>query len=258
MPDTPHYLIWLAAMVTLGIYTYLWSDNKLYRMLLNVMVGLGVGYNFIVIWNSVLGPLWWDPMVKGFQNRSWGMAWVLVGLLGLLWYAQFSRKYLWLSRIVIGMTLGAGAGMVFKAQFLLNMPQITDSFRPLVARADGSPLAVAGSSPFSLSMTLNNIIFVTTILCVMVYFLFSIEHKAKPIKGAATMGRWLLMVSFGAFFGNTVFTRMAVFLERQQYLIQTWAPIVPWWFWALCVAGILYAVVTSRKRRPDMDSGTDG
>ncbi|NMC82851.1 MAG: hypothetical protein GYA63_08385, partial [Armatimonadetes bacterium] len=46
MPDTPHYLIWLAAMVTLGIYTYLWSDNKLYRMLLNVMVGLGVGYNF--------------------------------------------------------------------------------------------------------------------------------------------------------------------------------------------------------------------
>ena len=45
MPDTPHYLIWLAAMVTLGIYTYLWSDNKLYRMLLNVMVGLGVGYN---------------------------------------------------------------------------------------------------------------------------------------------------------------------------------------------------------------------
>jgi hypothetical protein len=144
--------IWLAAIVTLGIYSYLWSDNKLYRMLLNVMIGLGVGYSFIVMWKSVLGPLWWDKMMagfaavgRGFAPGSAGALWILAGMLGLLWYFQFSRKYLWLSRIVIGMMLGAGAGVVFKQQLLLNAPQITDSFRPLVARADGSPL-VGGSA----------------------------------------------------------------------------------------------------------------
>ncbi len=238
MDQPANWQIWLAAIVTLGIYSYLWNDNKLYRMLLNVMIGLGVGYSFIVIWKNVLGPLWWQPMCRGFVAVARGFApgsagalWILVGILGALWYFQFSRKYFWLSRIVIGMTLGAGAGMTFKQQFLLNAPQITDSFRPLIARADGTPLFNGSTAPVSLWMSLNNIIFVGTIICVMVYFLFSFEHKAAPVRGAAKAGRWLLMISFGAFFGNTVMTRMAVFLERLQFLADSWGPIVPTWMW---------------------------
>lgn len=259
MEQPAAWQVWLAAIITLGIYSYLWSDNKLYRMLLNVMIGLGVGYNFIVIWKNVLGPLWWDPMTSGFRAvfsgfapGSAGALWVLVGLLGTLWYFQFSRKYLWLSRIVIGMTLGAGAGMVFKQQLLLNAPQITDSFRPLVARADGSaygaPL-VGGAGPVSLWLSLNNIIFVGTIVCVMTYFLFSFEHTSAPVRGASRAGRWLLMVSFGAFFGNTVMTRMAVFLERLQFLVNDWSPVVPGWFWGASVALLMLAIYVSLRRR---------
>ena len=256
--------IWLAAIVTLGIYSYLWSDNKLYRMLLNVMIGLGVGYSFIVMWKSVLGPLWWDPMAagfaavgRGFAPGSAGALWILAGMLGLLWYFQFSRKYLWLSRIVIGMMLGAGAGVVFKQQLLLNAPQITDSFRPLVARADGSPLLGGSAAPLSLWMSVNNIIFVGTIVCVMVYFLFSFEHKSAPMRATAKTGRWLLMISFGAFFGNTVMTRMAVFLERLQFLTTEWQPIVPMWMWVVLAFALALAVLTgvtrARRRKPKIE-----
>ncbi len=255
MEHTASWQIWLAAMVTLGIYSYLWNDNKLYRMLLNVMIGLGVGYSFIVIWKNVLGPLWWEPMsrgigavARGFAPGSAGALWILVGLLGTLWYFQFSRKYLWLSRIVIGMTLGAGAGMTFKQQFLLNAPQITDSFRPLVARADGSPLVGGTSAPVSLWMSFNNVIFVGTIVCVMVYFLFSFEHKTAPVRGTAKAGRWLLMISFGAFFGNTVMTRMAIFLERLQFLANDWSPIVPVWVWAAAGVALAAAVYAGIRR----------
>ena len=257
MEHAANWQIWLAAIVTLGIYSYLWNDNKLYRMLLNVMIGLGVGYSFIVIWKNVLGPLWWQPMCRGFSAIAHGFApgsvnalWILVGFLGTLWYFQFSRRYLWLSRIVIGMTLGAGAGMTFKQQFLLNAPQITDSFRPLVARADGTPLLNGSSAPVSFWMSLNNIIFVGTIVCVMVYFLFSFEHKSAPIRGAAKAGRWLLMISFGAFFGNTVMTRMAVFLERLQFLANDWGPIVPYWVWVAICAGLISAVWLALRKPP--------
>jgi len=253
--------IWLSAIVTLAIYSYLWNDNKLYRMLLNVMIGLGVGYNFIVIWKNVLGPLWWEPMTNGFAAIRSGFApgssgalWVLVGLLGTLWYFQFSRKYLWLSRIVIGMTLGAGAGMTFKQQLLLNAPQITDSFRPLIARADGTPLVGGSTQNLSLWMSLNNIIFVGTIVCVMVYFLFAFEQKSATMRATAKTGRWLLMISFGAFFGNTVMTRMAVFLERVQFLMVDWRPIVPVWVWPLLACALALAVwvsaVRTRRRKP--------
>lgn len=256
--------IWLAAIVTLAIYSYLWNDNKLYRMILNVMIGLGVGYNFVVMWKNVLGPLWWDPMMtgfgairRGFAPGSAGALWILVGLLGTLWYFQFSRRYLWLSRIVIGMTLGAGAGMAFKQQLLLNAPQITDSFRPLIARANGSPLLPASASPVSLWMSLNNIIFVGTIVCVMVYFLFSFEHKSAPMRATARTGRWLLMISFGAFFGNTVMTRMAVFLERLQFLMKDWSPIVPSWLWiifGLTLTTVVWVnLVRAKRRKPKVE-----
>jgi hypothetical protein len=36
--------------------------------------------------------------------------------------------------------------------------------------------------------------FVATLVCVMVYFLFSFEHRSKPVRGAARAGRWLLIV----------------------------------------------------------------
>ncbi len=225
--------VWLAAIVTLGIYSYLWRENRFYRLLLHLMIGLGVGYNFVITWKQVLAPLWWQPMVAGFAAIGQGFApgsaqalWLLVGLLGLLWYFQLSRRYFWLARIVIGLMLGASAGVVFKQQLLLNMPQFADSLRPLLARADGSPLVSDSPAPFSLAMSLNNLIFVATLVCVMVYFLFSFEHRSKPVRGAARAGRWLLMLSFGAFFGNTVMTRLAVFLERVEFLLRDWLRLI--------------------------------
>jgi hypothetical protein len=70
-------------------------------------------------------------------GSPWGALWALVGVLGLLWYFQLSRKYLWLSRIVIGLTLGIGAGLSFQSLIGQNMPQVVDSFRPLAPQTVG-------------------------------------------------------------------------------------------------------------------------
>jgi len=245
--------IWLAALITLAIYTFLYSDNKLYRALLNTSIGLSVGYWFVVGWKQVLGPKWWDLAWGGFKpkiphnavwvtkpivwignlfsyigDHPWAFTyWLFLGLLGTLWYFQLSRKYMWLSRIVIGMTIGMGAAATFKGAFLLNAPQIEDSFRPLLATtpdslwSNGAPISVG--APINWLQSINNIIFVGTVVCVMVYFFFSFSHDRKPFGGMAKIGRWMLMITFGAFFGNTIMTRMAIFLERVQFLVRDWA-----------------------------------
>lgn len=249
------WMVWLVAFLTLGIYSYLYSDNRLYRILLNIMIGLGVGYGFVIAWKQTISPKWWEPAWGDFvvpQTSNGGVFhwiaalfsyvgthlwpvsyWLILGILGAFWYLQLTRKYTWLSRIVIGLSIGSGAGVVFKSSFLMNAPQITDSFRPLVARQpsalwpNGAPLiGTVGRIDFwpALWQSVNNIIFVGAIICVMVYFFFSFSHDRKSIATTAKIGRWVLMISFGAFFGNTVMTRMAVFLERLKYLIQTWAP----------------------------------
>jgi hypothetical protein len=138
------YIVWLSAFCTLAIYSYVFKDNPVYRAVIQAFIGINIGYGVVVNWQEVLKPQWWLPMVDsvmsvvhGTPENKWGLLWILVGILGLLWYFQLSRKYIWLSRIVIGLTVGIGAGLTFKSQFGQNIPQLTDSFRSLTPSVVG-------------------------------------------------------------------------------------------------------------------------
>lgn len=145
--------IWLSALCVLSIYSFLIKDNPVYRVMIQVFIGANLGYQAVIQWRDVLYPQWWLPMVDGFRalfggpGSPWGAMWALVGMLGLLFYFQLSRKYFWLSRIVIGITIGIGAGLTFKSQFGQNMPQIVDSFKPLAPAVVAPAPTVAVSLP---------------------------------------------------------------------------------------------------------------
>jgi hypothetical protein len=85
---------------------------------------------------------------------------------------------------------------------------------------------VASFKPFyiysdtrGLQVQFNNIIIFITLISVMSYFFFSIAHKRPVIAGTAQAGRWLLMIAFGAIFGNTVMARVSLLIDRMQFLL---------------------------------------
>jgi hypothetical protein len=80
----------------------------------------------------------------------------------------------------------------------------------------------AGGGSLQLGLTLENLLFAVTLLCVMTYFFFSFEHNKPGIKQASALGRWLMMITFGAFFGSTVMARMALLIDRLQFLTRDW------------------------------------
>jgi hypothetical protein len=59
------------------------------------------------------------------------------------------------------------------------------------------------------------------VLCGLVYFFFSIEHKGFVGK-TARVGIWFLMVTFGAAFGYTVMGRIALLAIRLEFLMDDW------------------------------------
>lgn len=160
-----NWILWVSAFCVLAIYSYLIKDNVVYRTMMQVFIGINVGYFVVVQWRDVLLPRWWLPMTDGFaalfgqgEGSPWGALWALVGVLGLLYYFQLSRKYFWISRIVIGVTIGIGAGLTFKSQLGQNLPQVADSFKPLAPamvqsaprrlfELPGSPFAPAVDGP---------------------------------------------------------------------------------------------------------------
>lgn len=209
-------------LCVLAIYSFLWKENPVYRFFEHLFIGVATGYGVVMVVAEFLWPKWLKPHALDLERAAWepynwwNALWFLPALFGLLMYFILSRKRAWLAQIIIGVGLGWSGGLAFRGFFNEFLPQAIDSFRPLLALQPG-----AGGG-LDLRLTLENILFAVTLLCVMTYFFFSFEHNRPGIKQASNLGRWLMMITFGAFFGSTVMARMALLIDRLQFMTSDW------------------------------------
>ncbi|NLA61484.1 MAG: hypothetical protein GX863_10425, partial [Firmicutes bacterium] len=68
----------------------------------------------------------------------------------------------------------------------------------------------------------ENILFFLMFATSMMYFFLTVGGNSKPFRTAAQWGRWILMIGFGASFGNTVSGRISLFLGRLSFLLTEW------------------------------------
>ncbi|MCW3060351.1 MAG: hypothetical protein JWQ02_2172, partial [Capsulimonas sp.] len=73
----------------------------------------------------------------------------------------------------------------------------------------------------------NNALFMVILVSVVVYFFFAFEQKNKAVQGTARFGRFILMFAFGAIFGSTIMTRMALLIDRMYFLFVEWLRLAP-------------------------------
>ena len=240
--------IWCGALSTFAIYSVLYAENKFYRLFEHIFIGLAAGYGVYVTWSEVLGPKWWQPMVKGGQ---W--YWVFAAVLGSMFYFMYSKRHAWISRIIFGLFMGLAAGGMFREFYEIYFPQMGASMKPLVGKG------------ISVWETANVAVFYVILFASMAYFFFSFEHKNAALRTTAAAGRLFLMIGFGAIFGATVMGRMTLFIGRLNFLVNDWGPEVgkAWRIGAfrvvliLAVAAALAAVIRSLVlRRPTPGSSS--
>lgn len=237
----------LAVIATIGLYSILYKETKVYRFVEHIYLGLSAGYLLVATWKDTLYSEWWIKMV-GKQGEDGGdpsmSYWVYASLLpvGILGYFVLSRKNNWLSRIPVGIILGLWSGQQVSIWWNTYGPQIYSSIQPIVPTTF-SPLTTPSSvqvlngsiepvtDPAVLSaiaqnvyptQALSNLIFVVTLISAFSYFIFSFELKNKALKGVNTLGRWMLMIGFGAIFGSTVMARFALVIDRMAYVWNEW------------------------------------
>lgn len=244
--------LWIGALCTLGLYSILYKENKVYRLFEHMFLGLSAGYLIAKTWTDVLLPKWWKPF---YDDGQWWQIFLLAA--GLLYYFIYSRKHSWMARLLIAVFLGTSAGQIFKAFVNDTWPQIPASFKPVVPHGP-----IAGHpeiAPLSVSGAINNLLFMFILVCVMSYFFFSFEQKHPVLKRSAQWGRWLMMFAFGATFGSTMMARMALLIGRTDYLMNYFGPQiggarVMFGFMLALIAVMLY--LTSRFK--ETAEGPDG
>ena len=218
----------VGGLATLAIFSFLIKENPFFRFFEHLYIGIAAGFGIVLTIKEFFVPKIFTPMLGldiaqypdgtySAEPNHWYLLYLVPMAFGLLYYFIFSVRFGWLAKLVIGFTLGMSGGIALKAFFNEMMPQIIGSFKPLV---------VFGSDGVNWWQSFTNSFFGVTLLCVMSYFFFSFKRNDGIIQRSSMLGRWLMMVCFGAFFGSTVMARMALLVERLQFLLTDWAQAV--------------------------------
>jgi hypothetical protein len=203
--------IWLGAVVTLCLYSFLYRDNPFYKFAEHLFVGMSAGYWVIYSIFNVLIPNWWQNMFPEGGGFVW--IWLIPGIFALFMLARMVPKIAGLSRLALGMIIGTGAGLNMVSYFQTNA----------MAQVKGTIFSVASGGVWSI---FSSLVLVVGVVSGLVYFFFSKAHTGIVGK-TANVGITILMVAFGASFGYTIMARLSLLIGRCQFLLEDWLPTIP-------------------------------
>ncbi len=230
--------IWVAAFFTLCILSFLYRDNPFYKIAEAVVVGVSAAYWMVVgFWTTMIPNLlaklfpawvqgWAAPGTSPYREPYWYLYFIPL-VLGAMLLWRLAPRGSWIARWPLAFIIGATAGMRLVAYVQADfLSQVRNTIKPLLVVEGGNQgrslgEALANIDPWA---SAANITLVIGVLCCLVYFFFSVEHKGA-VGRLAKVGIWFLMITFGAAFGYTVMGRIALLAMRLEFLFDDWL----WW-----------------------------
>ena len=215
--------VWVAAIMTLCIFSFLWRDNPFYKTAEAILVGVSAAYAMVLAFWTVIVPNLLVPLVPSLMHPltpgrpqvrtdDWWLSLIPL-VLGVMLLMRLSSKGGWIARWPLALIIGTTAGLklmgFLQADFL---GQIASTIKPLV---------VTGTGGIDWAETIRNSIIVLATLSALTYFFFSAEHRGV-IGVTSRVGIWVLMVTFGAAFAYTVMGRIALLAIRMEFLFDDW------------------------------------
>jgi hypothetical protein len=216
---THDFGIWVGALLTLCIFSFLYKDNPFYKFAEHLFVGISAGYYIVlnywtVIFVNLIAPL--RATLEGrtpggpfhVQQGDYRALLVIPAVLGVLLFTRLFSRIDWLSRWSLAVIIGVYAGLKTTgfAQGDL-VAQVQASLQPLWTGHWGS--------------SINAIVFTAGLVTSLLFFFYSREHKGT-LGVLARTGVVFLMVSFGAGYGYTVMSRLSLLIGRFQFLLEDW------------------------------------
>jgi hypothetical protein len=219
MADT--IVAWVAAALTLMIFSFLYRDNPFYKFAEHLFVGVSAAFWMVYgFWTTLvpnlLGKIW--PAWTAAKFPSTGVAaaaepnyyFLIAGVLGVLMLTRLIQPVAFLSRwalaFIVGWAAGTNLTRYMQSDFI---KQIDNTIQPIVSIDPGGDLDIV--------WTVTSLVVVAGVVCGLVYFFFSKPHRGI-LGGAGRAGIWVLMITFGASFGYTVMARISLLTGRIEAL----------------------------------------
>jgi preprotein translocase subunit SecG len=201
----------LAIFFTVGCLTLPFKDNVYWKICESMYIGFAAGYTFIINLNALNSNLF-KPLTSG------NFVYVIPLILSILFYTRYIRSVRWLGRYPVALIIGVGTAVsmrtIVSAQFVNQIKNtIISPFAP------SSGIVGIPKTP------INNIFVIISVLSVVYYFVFmQTEEKAGMVSSTSsyirTLGRTLIMTSFGVLMGNEILMRISRLGARFFFILE--------------------------------------
>lgn len=204
--------VWVGAVLTLLVFSYLLGDTPLFRVAQAIFVGVAIGYAATAAIYLVLLPLLFDPLFADPVRNSYL---VIPLILGLLLLTKLRAQWAPIGNISIAFLFGVGSALA------------------LGGALDGTLLPQLSATVVPLD-SLENILLVFGTIGALLSFRFVQPQQPRAgmrvldtvARGWGLFGRWFILIALGALFASTAVSRVSILVNRVYFLAHDWLQIV--------------------------------
>lgn len=206
--------LWIGFILTLMVFSYLLTDNFLYRLAVHVFVGLTAGFTTMITVESVLLP--WLRATLNSGDIGVQILGALPLVLGVLLLFKTTRRLAPLGGLGLALVVAVGAAVAV-------VGAVSGTLLPL---AGATSAAVAGvDDPIRL---FDGVLIVLGVVCTLLYF----QYAARRVPGSAetrrglvvrafgALGQGFIAVTLGALYGGAILSGLVILSERIAFLLQ--------------------------------------
>ena len=192
---------WLAAFCTLGLMSFAIGENPWYRLIEHMYVGIAAAHSLVMGWENLQNNAIYPVIEDGEFIK------LVPLILGILLYARFVKGQMWLARFPMAVLVGIGVGLTVRGTITTEIiNQVNATLRPI--------------------NSLDNLIIFLGVLTVLMFFYFTRKDTNPVFNYSSIFGRYIMMIAFGALFGNAAMGRMSLMIGRIRFLLVNWLGVV--------------------------------
>jgi hypothetical protein len=211
----------VAVILTLFVFSYLLGDNVLYRLAEHIFVGVALGYAVVVGFHTILAPKLFIPMAGALSERNWEQLLLptVSLLLGLLLLTKPSKTLSWLGNLSVAVLLGVGSALAIGGALLGT----------LLPQADATADVTYYVTRYGPSLGLfSGVVALAGTTGVLLHFYFAGSQegrlggfRAGLVRTWGGLGRWFIVIAFGAILATTFVSRLSLLIGRIQFLLDS-------------------------------------
>ncbi|MDP2857114.1 MAG: hypothetical protein Q8P50_03955 [Bacillota bacterium] len=192
--------VWIGAILTIGVYSFLYKENPFYRFVEHAFIGLGSGYALVMGYTNIINKAW-TPLSKG------RIEFLIPVALGLMLFGRFAKGLTWTARIPLAFVIGMGSAIALRGSVQAEFVQQIQ----------------AAMTPIN---SLDNLLTLVGTLGVLAFFLFTVKQENVLMRSANYVGRVTMMLCFGAIFASGIMLRISLFIGILQFMFGKWILLI--------------------------------